>query len=196
MSLTKFTWKDFSWLNEPRKWKTTIDILEISTNYESDFWQETFYNFHHNTGHLFGINVKENITMQVCVEANFEELYDQAGVMIYSDEKHWFKAGIEFNDGQPMIASVLTNELSDWATGIFTGNPGKFWMRITRVDHVICVKYSADKIVWHLLRLCPYPEADKYFIGVFSCSPKRENFKVTFSELDFSVPQEDILHSN
>lgn len=37
--------------------------------------------------------------------------------MIYLDEKHWLKTGIEYNDGQPMIGSVLTNEISDWATG-------------------------------------------------------------------------------
>lgn len=39
--------------------------------------------------------------------------------MIYLDQKHWIKAGIEYNDGQPMIGSVVTNELSDWATGKF-----------------------------------------------------------------------------
>lgn len=37
--------------------------------------------------------------------------------MIYVDDKHWLKAGIEYNDGQPMIGSVLTNGVSDWATG-------------------------------------------------------------------------------
>lgn len=55
------------------------------------------------------------------MEAEFTNLYDQAGLMIYLDDKHWLKAGnagIEYNDGQPMIGSVLTNELSDWATGM------------------------------------------------------------------------------
>lgn len=58
---------------------------------------------------------------KVCVEADFTTLYDQAGLMIYLDEKHWLKAGIEYNDGQPMIGSVLTNEVSDWATGKLMG---------------------------------------------------------------------------
>lgn len=39
--------------------------------------------------------------------------------MIYLDEKHWIKTGIEYNDGQPMIGSVATNGFSDWATGKF-----------------------------------------------------------------------------
>lgn len=39
--------------------------------------------------------------------------------MLLIDEKHWLKAGIEFNDDQPMIGSVLTNEVSDWAAGTF-----------------------------------------------------------------------------
>lgn len=56
---------------------------------------------------------------QVCVEAEFQTLYDQAGLMIYLDEKHWLKTGIEFNDGQPMISSVVTNKFSDWGTGLY-----------------------------------------------------------------------------
>lgn len=55
---------------------------------------------------------------QACVESDFKELYDQAGLMIYLDEKHWIKTGIEYNDEQPMIGSVVTNEVSDWATGM------------------------------------------------------------------------------
>lgn len=53
--------------------------------------------------------------------------------MLLQDEAHWLKAGIEYNDAQPMIGSVLTNPRSDWATGIFTGNPRRFWLRLTRL---------------------------------------------------------------
>ncbi|CAG5059943.1 unnamed protein product [Parnassius apollo] len=195
-SFDSITWSDFEWLNKPKKWDLVDNNLEVVTDLKSDFWQDTYYKFKLNTGHLYGVNIKDNFTIQVCVEADFTTLYDQAGVMIYLDEKHWLKAGIEYNDGQPMIGSVLTNEVSDWATGTFTGNPRKFWIRLSRVDQVLCVKYSPDKSTWYLLRLCPFPAAEKYFVGVMCCSPKREGLKVKFSDVTFTIPVTNILHSD
>lgn len=37
--------------------------------------------------------------------------------MFVVDEKHWMKAGIEYNDNQSAISSVVTNGASDWGTG-------------------------------------------------------------------------------
>ncbi|CAB3247235.1 unnamed protein product [Arctia plantaginis] len=166
------------------------------TNDKSDFWQGTYYDFYFNSGHVYGIELKDDFVFKVCVEAEFHTLYDQAGLMIYLDEKHWVKAGIEFNDGQPLIASVVTDELSDWATGIFPGDPKKFYIRITKKGTAICIKYSSDDVNWTLLRLFSMPLRDKYFIGPLSCTPKREGLRVQFSELSITEPGEDILHSN
>ena len=43
--------------------------------------------------------------------------FDQAGVMVLLDERTWCKAGIEFVDGWPRLACVVTNAgYSDWST--------------------------------------------------------------------------------
>ncbi|KAL0860096.1 hypothetical protein ABMA27_010409 [Loxostege sticticalis] len=192
----KISFKDFHWLNEPKQWRVDEkDILVATTDNKTDFWQETWYNFHFNTGHVYGLQIRDDFTFTVCVEADFTTLYDQAGVMIYMDEKHWLKAGIEYNDGQPMISSVLTNEVSDWATGVYTGNPHKFWLRLTRTKGVVCVKYSIDNETWTLLRLCPF-SGGECFVGPMCCSPQREGLVVKFSEVKICKPAEDILHSN
>ncbi|RVE53792.1 hypothetical protein evm_001454 [Chilo suppressalis] len=188
---------DFKWLNAPKVWCLEDNsILRVTTDSKTDFWQGTWYNFHFNTGHVYGINIKDDFTFEVCVEADFTTLYDQAGLMIYTDEKHWLKTGIEYNDGQPMISSVLTNQNSDWATGLYSGNPRKFWMRLTKTRGVICVKYSSDNVTWNLLRLCPFPDAAQYFVGPMCCSPQREGLVVKFSEFSITKPAKDILHSN
>ncbi|KAH9634854.1 hypothetical protein HF086_016133 [Spodoptera exigua] len=135
----------------------------------------------------------------VCVEAEFSHLYDQAGLMIYFDDKHWLKAGIEYmQNGQPMIGSVLTNERSDWSTGVFTGNPRKFYLRLSRKGDVVCVKYSADKELWTLLRLCPLPDCTRgpCVVGPMCCTPTRQGLQVTFSDIRITVPTDDMLHSN
>ncbi|XP_061725046.1 uncharacterized protein LOC133530992 [Cydia pomonella] len=195
-AFSKVSFTDFKWLNEPKSWKANKEVLEFSTGNKTDFWQKTFYGFTFNTGHLYGVEIKDDFTLKVCIEANFTTLYDQAGLMIYIDEHHWLKTGIEYNDGQPMIGSVLTNEVSDWATGIFPGNPKKFYLRLTRLRDTVCVKYSIDNQTWTLLRLCPFPAASKYFVGPMACTPQREGLEVKFSNLSISKPADDILHSN
>lgn len=68
MALAKFdniTLCDFTWLNEPSKWKVTNNVLHLTTDNETDFWQETYYHFKHNSGHVFGVNLNENFTFTV-----------------------------------------------------------------------------------------------------------------------------------
>ncbi|CAG9790154.1 unnamed protein product [Diatraea saccharalis] len=196
INFDKLNLKEFKWLNEPKVWcLESNSVVQVTTDDKTDFWQGTWYNFHFNTGHVFGVEIKDDFTFEVCVEADFTTLYDQAGLMIYVDEKHWLKTGIEYNDGQPMISSVLTKQTSDWATGLFMGDPRKFWMRLTKTRDVVCVKYSNDNVTWNLLRLCQFPEG-KYFVGPMCCSPQRAGLVVKFSQFSITKPAEDILHSN
>ncbi|CAH0598776.1 unnamed protein product [Chrysodeixis includens] len=189
--------EDFKWINEPKEWKVTDNAVEMTTGYETDFWRETYVKFIKNDGHLFGVEIKDDFTFTACIEADYSELYDQAGLMIYWDETHWLKAGIEYNDGAPVMSSVLTNGVSDWGSGIFSGNPRKFYLRVTRKDDVICVKYSTDNKLWLLLRMCPMKVMNKpCLVGPMSCTPKRAGLKVKYSEMSVTVPAEDILHSN
>ncbi|CAH0697703.1 unnamed protein product [Spodoptera exigua] len=190
---------DFKWRNEPKNWKITNESLEVTTDDKSDYWQGPLGNRDHTTGHLYGIEIKDDFSFTICVEADFTHLYDQAGLMIYFDDKHWLKAGIEYmQNGQPMIGSVLTNERSDWGTGVFTGNPRKFYLRLSRKGDVVCVKYSADKELWTLLRLCPLPGCTRgpCVVGPMCCTPTRQGLQVTFSDIRITVPADDILHSN
>ncbi|XP_011565244.3 regulation of enolase protein 1 [Plutella xylostella] len=189
--------KDYKWINEPEIWKIKDDALLVETGKNTDFWAGTWYNFYRHSGHFYGRELKGDFTYQACIEAGFSEKYDQAGLMIYRDERNWLKAGIEFNDGQPAISSVLTKDnMSDWATGIFPGFPGKFWLRISKVGNVICVKYSCDKSSWYLLRLCQLPEAESCFVGPMCCTPERSGLEVKFSEIEVGKPIGDILHGD
>jgi regulation of enolase protein 1 (concanavalin A-like superfamily) len=71
------------------------------------------------------------LAMQVRIRANYDALYDQAGIMVRLDERNWIKAGIEKSDGQCQLSSVLTVDRSDWATGIYGSDPANCWMRAT-----------------------------------------------------------------
>lgn len=182
------------WLNEPTQWHKTEGGLQVVTDQQTDFWRSTWYGFERHSGHLYGCEVTGEFTFQVCVEGEFTTLYDQAGLMLLQDEAHWLKAGIEYNDAQPMIGSVLTNPRSDWATGIFTGNPRRFWLRLTRLADCLRLQYSIDGKVWPLLRLAPFSPSERCFIGVMCCTPERQGLAVRFSDLRLTPPLGKALH--
>ncbi|WP_058910159.1 DUF1349 domain-containing protein [Entomohabitans teleogrylli] len=183
----------FHWINEPAEWHNADGKLSVITDSNTDFWRNTWYGFDRFSGHIYATHVADDFTFQVKICAQFNTLYDQAGLMFMSDEQHWLKAGIEFNDGAPAIGSVLTLQNSDWATGIFTGNPGKFWLRLTRKGDALRLQYSSDGQHWPLLRLCYFPPGPAK-IGVMCCTPERQGLAVEFLDIRLSPPVDKALH--
>ena len=53
---------------------------------------------------------------QARVNGNYAALYDQAGLMVRLDEKHWMKCGSEFVEGKRWASVVFTHDFSDWST--------------------------------------------------------------------------------
>ena len=188
-------WRTADWLNKPSLCQTFSDgSLEVLTDFQTDFWRETHYGFIRDSGHFLGFSTSGGFTAQVRVNADFRELYDQAGIMVRLDEQTWLKAGIEINDGRPMISSVLTQGHSDWAPSCFCGDPNDFWLRMTVSDGAIRVQYSTDSVTWPLLRLAPFPEAKTYRVGPMCCTPQRQRLKVRFSEWSLTRPLGRDLH--
>lgn len=170
-----------TWLNPPASHRLADDTLHVVTAGHTDFWRITSYGFIRDNGHFLGQPVGGAFTVQVRVRAAFTELYDQAGLMVRIDERRWLKAGVEFSDGQAMLSTVLTNEMSDWAVMPAPPLPDGFWLRVTVDAGAIRVQYSADGMSWPLLRLAPFPEAERYLAGPMCCTPQRAGLEVAFS---------------
>ena len=185
---------NWRWLNEPARWRRESDALHVTTDAQTDFWQTTWYGFQRHSGHVFGTEIAGEFTFQVRVEGDFTTLYDQAGLFLMADEQHWLKAGIEYNDAQPMIGSVLTLERSDWATGIFPAAQKHFWLRLTHQNQSLRLQYSTDGDTWPLLRLCSFPQAERYFLGAMCCSPSRAGLEIVFSDFHLGPPNGKDLH--
>ncbi|MGD8108148.1 DUF1349 domain-containing protein [Pantoea sp. FN0302] len=184
----------FHWINEPAVWRNENGQLTVITDGQTDFWREIWYGFTRFSGHFWGCEIQEDFTFQARVRADFHTLYDQAGIMFMADEQHWLKAGIEYNDGQPAMGSVLTQGCSDWATGPFNGDARDFWMRLTLRDHALRLQYSADGVVWPLLRLCHIAKAERYQVGIMCCTPERAGLEVMFSDISLTPPNGKALH--
>lgn len=189
-------WKAGIWLNEPDHVVTADAALNVVSAKGSDFWRETFYGFTRDSGHFLGMVAPGQFTAQVRVQAQYQQTYDQAGIMVRVDERHWVKAGIELSDGRPMLSSVLTGGRSgsDWATYPYEGNPADFWVRATVTQGVIRLQVSGDGRTWPLMRLASFPTAPSYAVGPMCCSPEREGLSVRFSEWKLTPPLGKPLH--
>ena len=169
-----------AWHNEPRQWSLNDGELTVQSDDKTDFWRDTYYGFTRDSGHFFGQAWKGDFTASLRVRGRYEELYDQAGIMVRIDESKWIKAGIELSDGAACIGSVLTVDRSDWSTSVYASDPSDFYLRVTVQAGVLRLQSSADGLRWPLLRLCPFPSAPTYYVGPMLCTPERSGLAVTF----------------
>jgi regulation of enolase protein 1 (concanavalin A-like superfamily) len=183
-----------TWYNEPPVFHVDDNALRVVTADDTDFWRITSYDFIHDNGHFFARPVDGEFTAQIRVRAAFEALYDQAGLMIRIDERRWIKVGAEFSDGQLMMSTVLTNELSDWAVMPAPACGDGFWLRVTVGGGAVRAQYSVDGLRWPMLRLAPFPVADTCLVGPMCCTPKRAGLAVTFSDFSVGPALERHLH--
>lgn len=186
--------QDCEWLNEPERWSIEGGQLRVVTRPTSDFWQKTHYGFVRDSGHLFGMKVARDFTAQVHVQGDYQNLYDQAGMMVRIDDQTWLKTGIEVSDGDVMLGSVLTDGHSDWATGLWNNKGTGLWLRVTVSNSVIRIQSSTDGVRWPLLRLAPFPRVEHYWVGPMCCSPEGNALEVVFSDFDVTAAVGKDLH--
>ena len=187
------------WLNEPPHWENGADLLTIETADATDFWRETHYGFTRDSGHFLYREVDGDFVVTATVLGGFTSLYDQAGLMIRSDERTWLKAGVEYSDGALQLSTVITNGTSDWSLSPLEAGTDKVTLRLTRQDNAVHVQYLKHPGLagqqWVSLRLGYLQLNGPCQVGVTACSPERGDLGVGFT--DFSIrPSAGInLHS-
>ncbi|KIQ03460.1 regulation of enolase 1 [Agrobacterium tumefaciens] len=170
------------WLNEPQSWKADDDGLTIVTDAKTDFWRETYYGFTRDSGHFLGFDTGSSFTAVIRIRGEFRTLYDQAGLMVRIDDTKWVKTGVEFTDGELFLSTVVTNGKSDWSISQPFKEIEDFYIRVTVNNGAMRIQASRDGKFWPLLRLAPFPIAERYQVGPTACTPERSGLSVNFSE--------------
>ena len=192
--MTPIVLKNGSWLNEPVKWSSEEDSINVTTDKATDFWRKTFYGFVRDSGHFLGHSVEGPFTAEIRVRGRYEALYDQAGLMVRIDQEKWVKTGVEFTDDMLMLSTVVTDGQSDWSVTRAWDDARDFYLRLTVAGGALRVQISFDQVTWPLLRLAPFPEASRYWVGPTCCSPERAGLEVTFSDFKIGPPTAKGLH--
>jgi regulation of enolase protein 1 (concanavalin A-like superfamily) len=188
------------WINPPRDFEISENSIKLITDPNTDFWQRSYYGFRNDNAPALLVESEDNFTFTVKASFEYQERYDQCGVIIYIDSENWFKASIEYETREfSRLGSVVTNHgYSDWATtDISTMN--EIWYRLSRRGPDFLIESSLDgeefrqMRIFHLHQLGEttaemgklnppaQPEQSVKF-GIYACSPLCSSFTALFEE--------------
>jgi regulation of enolase protein 1 (concanavalin A-like superfamily) len=127
--------------------------------------------------------VSGDFTFQARVDGNYSTLYDQAGLMVRLDEKHWMKCGTELVENKRWASVVFTHDFSDWSTSEDLTQRGAVYWRVVRQKDSIEARCSLDGEKYLTVRQGYFPAGQKVLVGVMCCSPEGQGFDATFDQL-------------
>lgn len=168
------------WFSEPRRWSAAGDRIDVSVDAGTDFWRKTHYGFIRDNGHFGYVEVAGDFEATVKVVGAYRDLYDQAGLMLRSNEAHWIKTGIEYVHGVQYVSAVVTNDFSDWSVAPLAGSPLAIWLRLVRKAEAVEIFYSLDGEAYTLLRIAYLPPAPSIAVGVMCAAPDGQGFDAAF----------------
>lgn len=168
------------WYNEPLTWKIAGDLIQVTPDEKTDFWRKTEYGYIYDNGHFYYQPIQGDFSVEVNVDGEYKEQYDQAGLMVRLDDTYWLKCGIELIDGVKHFITVITQDYSDVSLMPIPTNLSGIGMRILRKGDVLNVFYSFDLTNYILFRKSHFTSAETVDVGMMCAAPTKGGFFTTF----------------
>ena len=180
------------WLNPAINAESSPAGFTVSAKENSDFWQKTSYGFTHSNGHALLNDFPQDSAIEISWLLDYDQQFDQAGLMVYHDDQNWIKAGIEFADGSPQLGAVVTTGKSDWSVSpVADWMNGEVFLRFSRTGDALTIRAKADG-EWQLVRLAPLNPTLNWKVGLFCASPTRAGLKILFKSLKWTNPDQSL----
>lgn len=190
----KMTWDAGKWLNSPAVAQIEGDFLKVTPKKGTDFWKKTYYGFEFEDGAALLADWHSDSAVEVSfLLSGFNELYDQAGILLYHGSEQWIKTGVEINDGVPQISAVVTDGYSDWScTAIPEWVGEEVTIRASILNEAVIIRACTQRHPWRTVRVARFPYPSQNQAGPYACSPTREGFEVVFTRWEFNKADEDL----
>ena len=225
--LNKFTDDRLDWLHHPTSWNTfdesgeaegaggSADVLDetlvLFPPAKKDFWSKTFYSpelVKHDASALLAAVPSDEATIGISFHFTPISQFDQAGILVYLDDDHWMKCGIEYCDNSPRLSVVVCNGFSDWSTQLWTGFGARLKVhKVLQADSVVVEAAPIGSDEFHFVRIAhlsstpiiasaAYEEGKKSWrVGPYAASPiAQKGCAATFTNF-YIGPKESSSHS-
>jgi len=221
-SICKFDSDAFEWLNNPSEWnvndemgeiegsKGTFEVLlegsslRLQPPAKKDFWSKTFYSplliKSDASALLMPVPLSSEATIGITFEYTPVSQFDQAGLLVYIDDNHWMKCGIEFCDGISRLSVVVCNNYSDWSTQTWGSFGAKLKIHKVLQSDSVVVEASElrpnNKFEFIRIAHISSPSGSSWTVGPYAASPiAQKGCAAIFT--DFYVgPKENSSHSS
>ena len=181
---------EMKWIKEPKKYKISEDVIEITTEPFTDLWQRTYYHFRNDNAPMLQLSSNEQyFSFIVKTEFDTKVRYDQCGIVMYMDSENWLKASAEYeNSNIQRLGSVVTNNgYSDWASMDIDASIKNIWFRLSRRGNDFCIENSFDGINFKQMRVCHmFNIKETIQFGVYACSAENSSFRAIFKDLEIT----------
>jgi len=171
---------NMKWSNKPEKWNFSNGILTVEVTPRSDYWQKTHYSFIADNGPFYYIEKEGDFEVSVKITGDYRTTYDQMGLLIRLNEKHWIKTGIEYVNGIYNFSAVVTHDFSNWNIIPLNGRPKSLWLKTVRKIDAVEIFYSLDGLKWQMSNIAYFPPQVPVMAGMMSASPEGTGFKAVF----------------
>lgn len=171
-----------TWTATPPTLEHVGGALVVTARQGSDAWRTTSYGFVHDDAHALLAPLGAREAMEVTFTLDYDQQFDQAGLMLRATSEQWIKAGVEVSDGAPQVGAVVTRRYSDWSIA-----PVPHWagdqvtIRASRDGDAVTVRARAGDAPFQLVRVAYLDPALQVAAGLYCCAPTRAGLTVTFT---------------
>ncbi|WP_207421797.1 DUF1349 domain-containing protein [Desertivirga brevis] len=188
LSLTKMkaqSLEKMHWFNEPERWEIKNNSLIMQVTPKSDYWRISHYGFTVDDAPFYYGNYGGEFEAKVKLTGAYKARFDQMGLMVRIDHKHYIKTGVEFVDGKFNISTVVTHDKSDWSVTPLDRVPPFIWIKVVRRLDAVEIFYSFDDKNYVMTRNAPLQDNTPVMVGLMAASPDGNGFEAKFE--NFSV---------
>lgn len=178
-------------MHKPGVCAVTNDKITLTVDAHTDLWVRDNIGRLDDNAPAYLFSTEEAFTFTVKTEYNGAHLYDQAGVLVYVDNRNWVKCATEFSNADvSWLGSVVAHDgHADWATADIDSRIQTMWYRLSCKKGLFQLDASQDGKTFAMMRTFYLPAAEGHIrFGVFACSPGDVGVSATFSELSMSAP--------
>ena len=188
-------WDAGRWSVEPAATERVGGHLVVTAREGSDAWRETAHGYVTDSAHALLAPMPTNTAIEVSFVADFDQQFDQAGLMLRASESQWIKAGVEFADGVLQLGAVVTRQTSDWSSGPVDWAGREVTVNASRSGNAVMIRARVEDEPFRLIRLAWVDPAIEYSAGPYLCAPTNAELRVRFTGWRL-LPAEETIHAD